>query len=331
MSPRTRILAFVAGAAVFLYLLSRIGFHALVSDTRQTGWMFVPILVLYGLGYVCNTTAWGLTLAAEPRRPSFWRLYGITVSGFALNFVTPMLNVGGEPFRIAAVAPWTTTRRAAASVVMHNNLRLFGFLVSWLAALALGFWFLPHSPAILAALGAATALLLALAAILFSGHRRGALEWTLDLLHRLPGLGRLAGWLEPRREALVQMDLQVARFSREHPGRFVGALGLECASRVIYMAEYYLIAVSIGLQLGFAKAYMIGGLSSLMQNVLFVIPFEMGSKEASLYVLFRMLGIDPRLGVYTAIVTRLRDAVWIGLGLLLVWTSGRDAARTEGA
>jgi len=43
-------------------------------------------------------------------------------------------------------------------------------------------------------------------------------------------------------------------------------------------------------------------------------------------VLFDMLHFDPQLGFYTAIVTRLRDLVWIGIGLLLVWSTGQRAA-----
>jgi len=56
------------------------------------------------------------------------------------------------------------------------------------------------------------------------------------------------------------------------------------------------------------------------------VPFEAGTKEGSLYLLFRLLGLDPALGVYTAIVARLRDVVWIGAGLALVWLAGRRAA-----
>ncbi len=123
MSRRARLLLFAGGSALFAYLISRIGLAALIADAAETGWMFLPILLLYGFVYACNAAAWRLILAGEPRRPSFWRLYAVTASGFALNFVTPMVNVGGEPFKIAAVAPWVSTRRAAGSVLIHNVLR----------------------------------------------------------------------------------------------------------------------------------------------------------------------------------------------------------------
>jgi len=60
--------------------------------------------------------------------------------------------------------------------------------------------------------------------------------------------------------------------------------------------------------------------------VMFIVPFEVGTKEGSLYLMFQLLGLDPALGVYTAIVSRLRDIAWIGVGLALVWLSGRRAA-----
>jgi uncharacterized protein (TIRG00374 family) len=331
VSGRTRVVLFAVGSVLFAYLVSRIGLGPLVHDAAMTGWMFVPILLLYGVTLACNTATWRLILAGEPRRPSFARLYGILVSGFALNFVTPMVNVGGEPFRIAAVAPWTGTRRAAGSVIMHTVLRTLSFLLTWLTALALGFVFLPHDLPIRAALVATTLVVVVLIFLLLSGHRRGALEKLLNLLHRVPGAGRLARALEPRREALVHIDAQLALFSSQHPARFWGGLSLEYAARAIYMAEYYLIGLSIGIPLGFAKAYLVGGLVSLIQNILFMIPFEVGAKEGSLYLLFGMVGLDPRLGVYTAIVTRVRDIVWIAAGLLLLGSAGRVPRARPGA
>jgi uncharacterized membrane protein YbhN (UPF0104 family) len=323
MSNRTRLLLFGCGAALFGYLISRVGLKELIGTAAQTGWMFVVILLVYGLVYACNAWAWLLIMAGEPRRPSFWRVYLVTVSGFALNFVTPMVNVGGEPFKIAAVAPWLTTRRAAGSVIIHNGLRILSFLLAWLTAIALGFVMLPHDWITLTALAVAGVLVAALTALLLAAHRRGALAAVLSALHRVPGLRALARAIEPRRELLVQMDEQIVHVYHAHPGRFVCALGLEYLSRCLYMAEFYLIAVSIGLPMSYAQAFLVGGLTTLAQNLMFVIPYEVGAKEAAFYLMFQMIGFPPKLGVYTALVSRVRDLIWIGLGLALVWSAGR--------
>ena len=325
MSRKLQLLLFLGGSAVFAYLVVRIGPGRLVADAVQTGWMFVPILLLYAVVYACNAAAWRLIMAGEPSRPPFWRTYAITTASFALNFLTPMVKVGGEPFRIAAVAPWLGVRRAAGSVVIYQMLHILGMLLSFLTALLLGTLFLPPTPAVLATLAVAFAVLLVLTLLLFTGHRRGVLEAALNLLHRVPVVARLARRLEPQRAMLALMDEQITAFYHRDPRRFFQALALEYLSRCVFMGEYLLIALSVGLHIGYWRAYVLGGLTQLAQNVVFFVPFEVGTKEGTLYLLFRLLGLDPALGVYTAIVSRLRDLVWIGVGVGLVWSAGRSS------
>jgi len=323
VSRKLQLLLFGLGAAVFAYLLARIGARQLLADAAQTGWMFAPIVLLYGVVCACNAGAWRLIMAGEPHAPSFWRTWAITVSSFSLNFMTPLVNVGGEPFKIAAVAPWIGLRRAAGSALLFQMLHTFGLLLSFLTAAVLGLAFLPRTPAIVATLAVTVIVLTALILLLLTGHRRGGLERTLDLLHRTPLVRGLARWLEPRRPTLASLDAQITQFYHASPRRFFQALALEYASRCLFMVEYLLIALSVGLDIGYGRAYVIGGLTQLVQNVLFVVPFELGTKEGSLYLLFQLLGLDPALGVYTAIVSRVRDFAWIGAGIGLIWLSGR--------
>lgn len=323
MSRKLQLLLFVVGAAVFAYLLARSGARQLLADAAQTGWMFAPIVLLYGVVCACNAGAWLLIMAGEPTAPSFWRTWAITVSSFSLNFMTPLVNVGGEPFKIAAVAPWIGLRRAAGSALLFQMLHTFGLLLSFLTAALLGLIFLPRTPAIVTTLAVTVVVLTALILLLLTGHRRGGLERTLDLLHRAPLVRGLARWLEPKRPTLASLDTQITQFYHASPRRFFQALALEYVSRCLFMVEYLLIALSVGLDIGYGRAYVIGGLTQLVQNVLFVVPFELGTKEGSLYLLFQLLGLDPALGVYTAIVSRVRDLVWIGAGLGLIWLSGR--------
>lgn len=331
MSRRLQLLLFTLGAAAFAYLVARIGVGRLFADAVQTGWLFVPIFLLYGVVYLCNAWAWWLTMADDPSHPPFWQTYTIIVAGFSLNFMTPMVNVGGEPFKIAAVAPWLGVRRAAGSVVIYQMLHTLGMVLSYLTAIVLGAVLLPPHPATLATLALAFVVLAGLVALLVMAHRRGGLERALDLLHRIPLVDRLARRLEPRRAVLAQMDEQITDFYHRRPRRFFQALALEYVSRSIFMFEYVLIALGVGVNITFFQAYVIGGLTSLVQNIIFVVPFEVGTKEGSLYLMFQLLGLDPALGVYTAIVSRLRDLSWIGGGLVLVWLSGRRTPQRAAA
>jgi uncharacterized protein (TIRG00374 family) len=317
VTRRIQLVLLAAGATLFGLLVHRIGAAQILANAAAVGWLFLPIVLLYGVAYACNVAAWRLTMG-DGSRPGFWRTYAITVSGFSLNFVTPMVNAGGEPYRIAALAGWLGSRRAASSVVLHRMLHSLALLLVWLTALCLALAMLPRERAVVTPIAVALGVVTALAAVVLTGHRRGGLEQMLDLLHRLPLLDRVALMLEPRRAALTEMDQQIAAFYHASPRRFWAALGFEYASRSLWMVEYWLICLGVGIQATFAQAFLIGGLSSLVQNALFFVPYELGTKEGSLYALFDLAGLDPRAGMYTAIVSRARDLLWIagGLGLL---------------
>ncbi len=319
MSRTLRLALFVLGAVVFAYLVAQIGIGQLVSDAGRTGFMFVPIVLLYALVYACSARAWQLTMG-ESNRPSFWRTYAVTISANALNFLTPVVNAGGEPFRVAALAPWLGARRAAGSVILHRMLHSFAYVLVWFTAIVLAFALLPReTPNVVWIILAVAGLVLScILALFMSAHRRGVLERLLDWMGRVPLLRRLAARLEPKRLMLVALDQQITEFYHRQPRRFVQAMLLEYLSRCIFMVEIVLIVASLGYRLDYLTAFTIGGLEALAGNLLFVVPFEVGAREGSYLALFSLFGMDPQLGLYTSIVSRVRDFAWIGVGLFLV-------------
>lgn len=323
MSRPVRLVLFFLGAAVFGYLVARIGVGQLVSDAARTGLMFVPIVLLYALVYACSALAWQLTMG-ESNRPSFWRTYSVTITGSALNFLTPLINAGGEPFRVAALAPWLGRQRAAGSVILHRMLHSFTYVLVWLTAVVLAFPLLPRATpdAVFIALGAVGVVLLGIIALFLSAHRSGVLERILNWLSRVPLLRRLAAALEPKRAMFIELDRQITEFYHQHSGRFVQAILLEYLSRCIFMLELVLIVASLGFRLSYLQAFSIGGLEAIAGNVLFVVPFEIGAREGAFYMLFKLFGLDPQLGLYTSIVGRVRDFAWIAAGMLLIWAVG---------
>src|SRR5882762_356671 len=324
MSRTLRLALFLLGVAVFGYLVSQIGVGQLVSDAGRTGFMFVPIVLLYALVYACSARAWQLTMGGGERgdsnRPSFWRTYAVTISASALNFLTPVVNAGGEPYRVAALAPWLGTRRAAGSVILHRMLHSFAYVLVWFTAVVLAFALLPRETpsVVLIVLGAVGLALLCILALFLSAHRSGVLERLLDWMGRVPLLRRLAARLEPKRTMFVELDQQITAFYHRRPRRFLRAILLEYLGRCIFMVEIVLIVASLGYRVGYLTAFTIGGLEALAGNLLFVVPFEIGAREGSYLALFSLFGMDPQLGLYTSIVSRVRDFAWIGVGLFLM-------------
>ena len=326
MNRRLQIVLFGLGATGFALLVSHIGVTRLLTDARSTGWLFIPIVLIYGLVYLCNTLSWYLLLIDVPRRPPFWRLYAITVSGFALNLITPVATVGGEPVKIMAIAPLVGTRRAASSVVSFFMIHALGSLLTWITALAAALVILRHEPLVPLLGGPLLLGLIGLAVVVLGGHRHGVLERVLRIAGRLPLPARIMAALAARRDAAVEMDRQITDFYRQRRRRFLQALALDYLGRALTMVEYYLACASIGVHIGFGTAYMVGGLTALALNLVFWLPLSLGWQEGVLYWIFRALGLDPATGVYNSVVGRVREVCWIGVGLLLLWVVGRDSA-----
>lgn len=320
MSRRWQIGLFIVGAAIFAYLVAQIGIGQLAADAARTGWVFIPIVALYALVYACSARAWQLIMASDPNRPSFWRTCVVLISSSSLNFLTPLINAGGEPYRVAAVVPWLGKRRAAGSVILHRLLHSFAYVLVWLSAVILALVLLPpETPkAVYVLLAVVGVLLLGVIALFLSAHRRGLLERLLNWMHRLPLLRRLAARLEPRRSLLVELDTQITQFYHRHPRRFIQAIVLEYVSRCVFMLELLLIVASVGVRIGYPRAFAIGGLEAILGNVMFFVPFELGSREGAFVALFGLFGMDPQLGLYASIVGRVRDFTWIGIGLALM-------------
>jgi uncharacterized protein (TIRG00374 family) len=330
VSRRARLLIFAAGASVFAFLVARAGAEGLLDHLRATAWVLGPIAALWGFIYVCNTIAWQqLVDATAPREDRseaphipFWRAYVISVASFALNYVTPFVALGGEPFRIVSASAYIGTPRSAASVVSFRVAHSIGHFIFCLIAVPIAWFLLPRTflttvVIILSATGLLVAILLLVA--LF---RRGFVIRLLDIGHRIPLVRRVARRLEQIRDTLEHVDSHMSALSKVESRRLVTAILVEIIGRALGAVEILLIARAVGLDVGYTTAYLINAFSQFAIILTIIIPFELGSREGSLYLIFGMLGLPASLGVYTAVVTRLRELVWIGIGLAFVWASG---------
>ena len=323
LSRRVQLLLFAAGAVALTILILRADPQQLLRDVRQAGWAVPAIVAVYGVVYLLNTIAWRLTMIEEPRL-SFPRAYAINVAAFAMNYMTPFASIGGEPFKIVAASQWMGARNATASVLNFRLVHMQAHLLVFLTGVALAFVLLPSGAIATPLLVVMAVILLILTGILFAVHREGVVERLFDFLERLPLINRLTKRLEPRRAALVEVDRQLIAFHKSSPTRYYGSLAFEYGARVFSMLEFFFIARAVGHPVSFGTAFLIGGFSSLVVNLFFFMPFNVGSKEGGLYVIFAALGLPARLGVAAAVISRIRELVWIAIGLLLVLGTRRN-------
>lgn len=294
VSRHAQLLFFTAGAIALGVMIWRAGPSQLLQDVREAGWAVPAIVLVYGFVYTLNTAAWRLTMI-DPPRLSFGRAWIINVAAFSINYLTPFASIGGEPFKIVAASQWMGPRNGAASVLNYRLVHMQAHILVFLTGVTLAFILLPPGTIATPLLILLTVVLLAIGSLLLAVHREGVIERLFDFASRIPLLRRFAVMLEPRRAALVEVDRQLIAFHRASPGRYYGSLVLEYLARVTSMLEFFIIARGVGHPVSFGTAFLIGGFSSLVVNLFFFMPFNVGSKEGGLYVIFAALGLPSRL------------------------------------
>jgi hypothetical protein len=326
---RLRVILFAIGLALAAVVVRQVGLATLVAQVRAIGWLLLPIVVVWGVVYTLNTCAWYTMLGLEATRPPFTRTWAINVSSFALNYITPAGGLGGEGYRVYVLAPWLGPRRAVAAVVQFRLMHSLVHMVFVLLALIPAMFLLPRSVPGIALLIFTGIFGTVLAWFLHRRHQEGLLEAAFDLLLAIPGIRRMARRLEPRRAMLRDIDIQITRLYHEHPGRFWRAFGLEFLSRCTIPLELALVLWGLGLGVRIPEAYVASALSTALINLLFFLPLELGAREGGLYLVFKLMGLGADHGVFAAVVTRLRELVWAGMGLSLLWLQGEPLPKAD--
>jgi uncharacterized protein (TIRG00374 family) len=103
MSKRSKTILLILGLAIFTYLVLDFGIDNIVANVKRTGWWFLPVIAVWIFVYLCNASAWYVILHDHSSNVRFGTVYSLTVTGFAINYVTPFLNLGGEPYRVLAL------------------------------------------------------------------------------------------------------------------------------------------------------------------------------------------------------------------------------------
>jgi len=329
MSTRIRIIVLVCGLAVFSYLVIDFGIANIIRNIEQTGWWFAPIIGVWAIVYVFNAAAWYVILKDHARNVSFRTIYGLTVSGFGLNYVTPFLNLGGEPYRVMSLRDSIGLHRAVSSVILYNMVRMLSHFFFWLLAVVLAFLFFDVSPSFAAFLLATFALVLLLIFFFFSRHKKGIFESLLTWLERHPAFHTITARLAKREDALMKIDGQIKQLYNGHRSTFYAALSLEFLARVVASFEFFFILIAIGYAATFMEALYINAGSSLILNLLFFVPFELGTREGGLYLVVQSIGYAAGIGVYCALANRVREFFWVAVGFAIILFTGRR--RVKGA
>lgn len=324
-------LFFVIGVVALVVMVYKIGIFPIVDNIKQTGWWFLPILLVWAVAYLLNTTSAMLIIrdgSPESSNIKFLNLYKITISTFAYNAATPVGLAGGEPYKIMELKKYIGTENATSSVILFSMMHIVAHFSFWMFSILLAIFYIPMSGKWIAALSVTFGICLLLVYVFFLGYRKGLVSNVLNILTKIPFLkGKIGKIREEKQDSIQLIDKQIASLHGERKRRFYLSLGIEFFSRVFTCSEIYFMFLAFGHPVGFLDCILIMAFTSLFANILFFTPLQLGSREGGFLLSFAWLGLASTWAISISLITRIREALWMLVGLLLAKITIRDGSR----
>jgi len=314
-------LGLAVGVALLVVMIVEAGPARLLAGALRVGPSFLLVLAVSFSWFALNTWGWRLAFAAQDPEPppGAWPLFGAYLAAEAVNNVTPLMALGGEPLKVALLSPRVAAERSVAAVVGDNVVHAITAPLFMLGGLALGWAAFDLERGLWLRLLAATAAIGLLALAAWLAACRGAVGGLVRLVARRfrEGAGATLGAKADRVDALTSSFLGGG-------WRFWASIALHLAGRTMGAVEAWIIVTALGVPFSLAGAVFVIAVAHVAVNLAFsIVPSQLGVQEAAAYLLFAAVGLDPASGVTLMLVRRVRGFVWIAVGLLL---AGRGAS-----
>lgn len=328
MAKKTTIarnLFFLFGLLALGFMVYKIGLGTIWNNIKMTKWWFVAVILLWAVVYLINAIAFHTIIrdgSPEAGRIPFLRTLKLTVSGYAINYITPFGLMGGEPYKIMELQHVLGIQKATSSVLLYAMMHFVSHFIFWMVSIPLLFFLVPVvSVTLKIILAGAAVASLSLLYWSFTVYNRGFVSRGLSLGAKLPFVGRkIEAYKEKHIEKIAEMDFLIADLYKNRKKDFVTSLSLEILSRYVLCIEVMFLAHPIGFPVSFAQSVLVESVQSMVGNLFFFMPLQLGAREGGFALAFSILSIPAAQGVFVSLGLRIREIVWtlIGLGLIKV-------------
>ena len=310
---------FIIGVAILFFMAYKLGFTTIMDNLSQTGWWFLAVISIWIFVYYTNALSLSIIIDVgkeEQNKLSIWHLFKLTISSYAINYITP-LGIGGEPYKALELRSDLGTHKATTSVLLYVMMHYVSHFIFWLLSVPLFLTIVPVIPTTIKII--LWAIIVGSVFLIYSGfivYKKGIIGKAIKVGCRLPFFGKkIRIYKVKNQERIEEMDYLISDLYNNHKKKFFLSLGVELLSRYISCLEVYFMVMPMSFEISFIQCVLIVSFATLVANIFFFSPMQMGVREGGFALAVSILAIPAGLGVYIGLCTRIRELFWILIGI----------------
>lgn len=316
MVRRTFIFLFflVIGISLFVSVVLDTGLEAIADSLYSFSLInFIFLVIVSLLNFCLFTLRWNIIIKHHNKenRIPFHRLFLHRMTAFAVSYLTPAAQTGGEPVRVFFLQEeGITTRNAVSSVILDKVFEytaLFIFILSGVfISILKGSIFSGKAEIILSG----TIIIFASLIIWFyySTIKEIGFFSSIFRIFRLNRIKRIAKY----EQSIIRVENKMAFFYKNNIWEFIFLMVISFVMVFFMVFEHYLIARFLGVHLSFLQSFLTATIPGI--SYIIPVPGAIGMLEGSHAAIFSLLGISINVFVFVLII-RLRDLVFIAIGV----------------
>lgn len=319
MKKKIIIILSLIGIALFINIIRKIGLSTILDTVNNISPynLLILLLIRFVFWYI-RTLNWRIILKRCSIDLPFWKIFKARVAGFAVNYLTPSANIGGEAARIMLINK-KSGKNALPSVILDKTIELIATIFTIIAAVAITIYKIPM-PKLQKYIYAGFVIfsIFSMIFILRKQHQ-GLLKWIISKLEKVKISFK---FVRNNMEKIREIDENISGFYRDSKNSFITVLILYVIQMLIWTTEIFFTLHFLGLdKVTFLDSFLIVSLGSIA-FVMPVLPGGIGVYELTYIAIFKLLGLSTAVCMGLVITRRIVALIWAGIGLIFLARAG---------
>jgi len=310
---RVETFLIIIAIAFYVWFLAHYGPGQVLGYVRLVGWGLALTIALETVSRVANTLGWRVTIEDYPLRLGFSELFAARIGGEAIDYVTPSAQLGGQFVMAVEVRDKLPMPIGLATVIVASLAEAVGQIVFISIALGISLRLIPIAADLYWSIVSGFVLAVALAAGFFFIQTKRPFSHLWRAAAKLD-IGRIN--TDEIRESADEADAVLIDFYARHRGRLILSCLCYAAAWSLGPLEIFILLRMLHQPATIEVVLLVEAVGLLIERATFLIPAKLVSQEGGKALILGMLGYPPGIGFVVGFLRRIKEMVWVLLGLL---------------